>query len=142
MNNVILKEYNNFKKHHTNIYNILSHFICGILYMLFLLLLFNENAILVLVLYSILIVLTLKSLSIGILIFIILSILIIFFSNKLETSNIKIILFIIFYLLPDLSHYMTNETTILNFNNITPQSIFINIFYLLPFTIKILLNIK
>lgn len=58
---------------------------------------------------------------------------------KISKTNI-FILFLVFYFLPELSHYLTKEKTILNINNITFLKIFTNIFYLLPFSIMSLSN--
>ena len=60
---------------------------------------------------------------------------------KLKKANI-FLLFLVFYFLPDLSHYLTNESSMLNINNITSLSLFTNIFYLLPFSIMSLFNSK
>ncbi len=55
-----------------------------------------------------------------------------------NTNTKLIILFLIFYFLPELSHKLTKEPAMLNINNITPLSIFVNIFYLLPFSLMCL----
>jgi len=142
MNTIIKKEYVEFEKYHKNIYNIYFHIVCGFIFMTFLFLLFNNYKYIILIIYSLLILFTIKNLFIT---FIILVILLnmIYFINKYK-FNIKIIflLFLVFYFLPDLSHFLTNEPSMLNINNITPLSLFTNIFYLLPFSLMSLSNSK
>jgi hypothetical protein len=140
MNTIIKKEFDDFKKYHKNIYNVYFHIFCGFIFMAFFCLLLNSYSNLLLILYSILILFTIQNIFISFTIFIILFIIIDFIKNyKLSTRNI-FILFLVFYLLPDLSHYLTSEPSMLNINNITPLSIFTNIFYLLPFSIMCLSN--
>ena len=64
------------------------------------------------------------------------------FFCSMATCNNKITLIIIFYLLPEVSHYITDEPTVLKIENLNPISLFINIFYLLPFGILSLSNTK
>jgi len=59
--------------------------------------------------------------------------------TNLNTIHLSII-FLIFYFLPDLSHYLTGEKTVMTLENITIESLFVNIFYLLPFSFVCLLN--
>ena len=142
MNTIIKKEYVEFEKYHKNIYNIYFHIVCGFIFMTFLFLLFNNYKYIILIIYSLLILFTIKNLFIT---FIILVILLnmIYFINKYK-FNIKIIflLFLVFYFLPDLSHFLTNEPSMLNINKISPLSLFTNIFYLLPFSLMSLSNSK
>jgi hypothetical protein len=142
MNQPILKEYNDFKVYHKNIYNIYFHIFCGFIFMTFLFLLFKKYKNIALILYSLLLLFTINNLLITFTICAILFILISIIS-KYKFSNISmLILFLIFYFLPDLSHYLTAEPSMLNINNITPLSLFTNIFYLLPFSIMCLFNFK
>lgn len=142
MNTIIKKEYLEFEKYHKNIYNIYFHIVCGFIFMTFLFLLFNNYKYIILIIYSLLILFTIKNLFITFIILIIL-LNMIYFINKYK-FNIKIIflLFLVFYFLPDLSHFLTNEPSMLNINNITPLSLFTNIFYLLPFSLMSLSNSK
>jgi hypothetical protein len=142
MNTIIKKEYVEFEKYHKNIYNIYFHIVCGFIFMSFLFLLFNNYKYIILIIYSLLILFTIKNLFITFIILIIL-LNMIYFINKYK-FNIKIIflLFLVFYFLPDLSHFLTNEPSMLNINNITPLSLFTNIFYLLPFSLMSLSNSK
>jgi hypothetical protein len=139
MNTIIKKEFIEFEKYHKNMYNIYFHIVCGFIFMTFLFLLSKNDSNLLLFLYSLLILFTIHNLFITFTIFIILFIIIYFIKkHKLINTNI-FLLFLVFYFLPDLSHYLTNETSMLNINNITPLSIFTNIFYLLPFSIMCIL---
>ena len=135
MNTIIKKEFIDFEKYHKNSYNIYFHILCGFIFMTFLFLLSKNYSNILLIVYSILILFTINNLFITFTIFIILFIMIYFIKKyKLSTVNI-FLLFLLFYFLPDLSHYLTNEPSMLNINNITPLSLFTNIFYLLPFSI-------
>jgi hypothetical protein len=140
MNTIIKKEFIEFEKYHKNMYNIYFHIVCGFIFMTFLFLLSKNDSNLLLFLYSLLILFTIHNLFITFTIFIILFIIIYFIKkHKLINTNI-FLLFLVFYFLPDLSHYLTNEPSMLNINNITPLSLFTNIFYLLPFSIMCLFN--
>lgn len=140
MNTIIKKEFIEFEKYHKNMYNIYFHIVCGFIFMTFLFLLSKNARNLFLFLYSLLILFTIHNIFIAFTIFIILFIMI-YFIKKYKLTNTSIfLLFLVFYFLPDLSHYLTNEPSMLNINNITPLSIFTNIFYLLPFSIMCLFN--
>lgn len=140
MNTIIKKEFIEFKKYHKNIYNIYFHVVCGFVFMTFLFLLSNNYSNSLLILYTLLILFTINNLLITFIIFSILFFMMFFIKKyKLKISNI-FLLFLVFYFLPDLSHYLTNEPSMLNINNITPLSLFTNIFYLLPFSIMCLSN--
>ena len=135
MNTIIKKEFIDFEKYHKNIYNIYFHIVCGFIFMTFLFLLCNNYSNVLLIIYSLLILFTIHNIVITFIIFIILFILVYLVKKyKFKISTI-FLLFLGFYFLPDLSHYLTNEPSMLNINNITPLSLFTNIFYLLPFSI-------
>ena len=135
MNRIIKKEFIEFEKYHKNIYNIYFHIVCGFIFMTFLFLLSKNYSNLLLFIYSLLIFFTIHNIFITFIIFFITFIMINYVKkHKLTLSNI-FLLFLSFYFLPDLSHYLTNEPSMLNINNITPLSLFTNIFYLLPFSI-------
>ena len=139
MNTIIKKEFIEFEKYHKNIYNIYFHVLCGFVFMTFLFLLSNNYSNVLLIIYSLLILFTINNLLITFIIFSILFIMVYFIKKyKLKISNM-FLLFLVFYFLPDLSHYLTNESSMLNLNNITPLSLFTNIFYLLPFSIMCIL---
>ena len=135
MNIIIKKEFIEFKKYHKNIYNIYFHIVCGIFFMTFLFLLSNNYSNVLLILYSLLLLFTIHNLLITFIIFSILFIMVYFIKKYKFKTEIIFLLFMVFYFLPDLSHYLTNEPSMLNINNITPLSLFTNIFYLLPFSI-------
>jgi hypothetical protein len=135
------KEFTEFEKYHRNKFNLYFHIFCGIIYMAFLLSIkFNYS--INLILYSLLILFTIDNILISFIISVVLFI-IGFFIQKLNFSVIfNLVLFLIFYFLPDLSHYLSNEHPVLNVNNITLSTIFVNIFYLLPFSFKCLFDTK
>uniref|UniRef100_A0A6C0EFT5 Uncharacterized protein n=1 Tax=viral metagenome TaxID=1070528 RepID=A0A6C0EFT5_9ZZZZ len=144
MNTIIKKEFIDFEKYHKNVYNIYFHIVCGFVFMTFLFLLSNSYSYsysyVLLILYSLLILFTIHNLFITFIIFIILFFMV-YFIKKYKFKKVNIfLLFLVFYFLPDLSHYLTNEPSMLNINNITPLSLFTNIFYLLPFSIMSLFN--
>ena len=135
MNSIIKKEFIEFEKYHKNRYNVYFHIICGFVFMTFLFMLSNNYSNVLLILYSFLILFTIHNLFITFIIFIILFGMIYFIRKyKLKKTTIFLV-FLVFYFLPDLSHYLTNEPSMLNINNITLLSLFTNIFYLLPFSI-------
>lgn len=141
-NNTIESEFIDFKKYHKNKYNIYFHIVCGFIFMCSLFLLSKTYSNLLLILYSLLILFTIQNLLVTIVMFFVL-LLIMCGLNKHKLSSIQLFgLFLLFYFLPDLSHYLTNEPSMLNINNITPLSVFTNIFYLLPFSIMCLSNAK
>lgn len=134
MTDNIKKEFLEFNKYHRNIYNICFHIICGFIFMSFLFLLSKTYSNLLLVLYSFMLFFTIHNLLITLSIFSILFIMVYIIKKyKISKTNI-FILFLVFYFLPELSHYLTKEKTVLNINNITFSKIFINIFYLLPYS--------
>jgi hypothetical protein len=142
MNTIIENEFIEFEKYHKNIYNIYFHITCGFIFMTFLFLLSNNYSNILLIVYSLLLQFTIYNLYVTFIIFIIIYFMIFFMKKyKLKKANI-FLLFLVFYFLPDLSHYLTNESSMLNINNITPLSLFTNIFYLLPFSIMSLPNSK
>ena len=135
MNRIIKKEFIEFEKYHKNIYNIYFHILCGFVYMTFLFLLLNNYSNVLLILYSLLILFTINNLLITFTIFSILFVMVYFIKKyKLKSLNV-FLLFLVFYLLPNLSHYITNEPSMLNISNITLLSLFTNTFYFLPFSI-------
>jgi len=141
MENIIESEYNEFKKYHKNQFNLSFHIVCGILFMTFLLLSLDNYKNIGLIIYAILLSYTIKDpvtlvFTISILYFFIN---VIFKSYNLSTVY-SLILFLVFYLLPDLSHYLTNEKTVLTINNVTILTGFVNIFYLLPFSLLCLVE--
>jgi len=140
MNQIINKEFSEFEKYHKDIFNVYFHIVCGFIFMSFLFLLSTNYSYVLLFLYSALLLFTISNIMITISIFIGLFV-IMYIIKKYNFSFFdKLIIFVVFYFLPDLSHYLTNEPSMLNINNITPLSLFTNIFYLLPFSIMSLFN--
>ena len=132
-------EYEEFKKSHKNTYNISFHIFCGIIFMSFLLLACGTYKNIALIIYSVMLLVTLKDNTTAIYITCILYFLINYIFNNLGLSSFYCIgFFLIFYLLPDLSHYLTKEKTVLTINNVTAITGFVNVFYLLPFSLDCL----
>ena len=123
--------FDEFSKYHKNKYNIIFHVICGTIFMTSLFLMTNE---LLLFVYILLLFLTIGELKITLGIFAILLTMI----NLLRNYNFGMSSFVIFYFLPELSHYLTSEPTVMTLKDATPLSILVNIFYLLPFSIMCL----
>jgi hypothetical protein len=136
------KEFVEFSKCHKNVYNSVFHVICGFLFMTFLFLLSRTYNHVLLILYSVLLLLTIQNLALSFTIFAILFLLLRLIRQYKLKKNVLFSLFLVFYLAPDLSHYLTNEPSMLQINNITPLSLFTNIFYLLPFSMQCLSNSK
>jgi len=132
------KEYNDFKLHHKNIYNILFHIICGICYLTILFLSLGEYKNEGLSIYIVLLMITLNDLKIVFPIIVTLTYLV-NYTHYFESLEPKSLFgfFVLFYFLPDISHYFTNNQIIMHTD---PYKIFINTFYLLPFSIKCLIS--
>lgn len=127
-----------FNKSHQNKTNILFHLFCGAIYTSALLLLIPFNSISLAIIYVIITALCLgigTAIFSGILLFVGIKILL---RLKLNVSLLFITM-VSFYLLPELSHYLTGEKPLLKLENIEISDILINIFTLLPFSIKTLL---
>ena len=135
----LIQELEEFKKYHKNKFNIYFHIICGLIYMTLLIGLNKKFSNILLLIYSLLLLIFL---DINKVLIIILFMYISLLQVKNLSFNNKITLIIIFYLLPEVSHYITDEPTVLKIENLNPISLFINIFYLLPFGILSLSNTK
>jgi len=94
-----------------------------------------KNYYVVLIIYIGLLLLTIKNIAVVSTIFILLAGIIAVGSSYNISKLYLVVLFITFYFLPDLSHYLTNEPTVLSIDTITPFTLFTNIFYLLPFSL-------
>lgn len=141
MNTIIKKEYTEFESSHTNVYNIYFHVFCGFVFMGVLCLFMRDSNIFAF-LYSLLIFLTIENTLVSLIILVGLFIII----KQLSRFNFSIMnmffLVVLFYLLPDVSHYLTNESHVLDVDNLTVLSGFIHFFYLLPFSLLNLLNLN
>ena len=144
MNSYIQKELTEFKPCHKNAFNIGFHIFCGFIFMSALLLLSKKYKTFLLLSYALLLLFTMTA---NYILPILLTIIGIYFTSKmikklflnLNTIHL-VVIFLIFYFLPDLSHYLTGEKTVMTLENITTESLFVNIFYLLPFSFVCLLN--
>ncbi len=142
MNTILKTEFIEFEKYHTNVYNIFFHIVCGFIFMTCLFLLSNNYSTVLLSLYSLLILFTIQNLAVTFSIFIIIfGMMYLIKKYYLKPGSMRLLLLLLFfYFLPDLSHYLTSEPSMLNINNISPLSLFTNIFYLLPFSVIRLSN--
>ena len=132
-------EYESFSKTHRDRLNILFHVFCGTIYTASLVLLvpFNYSFVFLIYVALIAILLDLKTallsgaaLAIGINIIL---------SLKPSVPMLLTIL-AIFYVLPEASHLLTGEKTVLKIDDISIIDIAVNIISLLPFSVKTLLN--
>ena len=135
MNTLIKKEFIEFEKHHKNIYNIYFHIACGFIFMTFLCLLSKNYSYYLVSLYALLLSFTIHNLFVAFGIFVILFGMIYVIQKYNISFFSKLIIFIIFYFLSSLSHFITGEKTILNINTLTIYSILINTLYFIPFSI-------
>ena len=142
MNIIIKKEFVEFEKNHKNIYNIYFHIVCGFIFMTFLFLLLKNYSNTLLLIYSLLLLFTIHNIIITCIIIFTLFISSYFIKKYKLSKRNTFLLFLLFYFLPDLSHSLTKEPSMLNISNITLLSLFTNIFYLLPFSIICLSNSK
>ena len=139
---LIKQDFIDFYNSHKNIYNLSFHIFCGFMYMSLLFSLSKKYKNSLLIMYVLLMFFLFQNLFLIFIIFIILfTLLFIINKYKLSFTN-SFLLFFSFYFLPELSHILTNEPTVLNLNNITPLSIFTNVFCLLPFSLMSLFNSK
>lgn len=133
MNNYIKNEYLDFANYHNSRLNIMIHILSGILYMSSLNILSNN---ILLLPYILLLLLTLNKVDV-----ILFSLFLLYLSTTVLQSyklNYKthIILFINgCFIVPELSHLITNEMIVLNINNISIVKLITNIVYFLPFSI-------
>ncbi len=135
MNKIINEEYDLFKKYHKNIYNIMFHILCGFIFMAFFFTAFAKYSYLALSLYFAGILATTGMGYVSGVIYVVLAILV-YIIGHFRISTEKLLLgSIVFYMLPDASHYLTGEPSLLNWNNLTVTNVITNVFYLLPFSI-------
>ena len=139
---IIKKDFDEFEQYHRNIINISFHILCGFLFLSFLFFVFKKHHLKALAVYILILIYTMKDkpliiISIALGLYILMEIV-------LRDIKLKIYqllgLFLFFYFLPDLSHYLTNEKTVLKLENITFFNVFTNIFYLLPFSLMCLIK--
>ena len=117
-----------FQKYHKNIYNILFHLFCGLVYMSLFFSLFPGY---VYVIYFVMTMYLFPNVSV----FAALSLVALarMYPHKISLK-ITGLAILIFYFLPDLSHYLTGEDTVLKINTVTALDLVDNFFLLLPHT--------
>lgn len=117
-----------FQKYHKNIYNILFHLFCGVVYMSLFFSLFPAY---VYVVYFIITMYLFPNASV----FLALSLVALgsIYPHKMSMKMTGLAI-LAFYFLPDLSHYLTGEETVLNIYTVTALDLVDNFFLLLPHT--------
>ena len=117
-----------FQKYHKNIYNILFHLFCGLVYMSLFFSLFPGY---VYVIYFVITLYLFPNLSV----FLALSLLALArtYPHKMSVKMTGLAI-LVFYFLPDVSHYLTGEETVLNIYTVTALDLVDNFFLLLPHT--------
>jgi riboflavin transporter FmnP len=136
----INKEKKEFFDHHRNILNIRVHIISGMIYMSALNILLNTGYYLPLYFVVISSANDLKTTSITISSIYVVSRII--HQYTINSYNL-IMLFIIFcFIVPGISHYVTNERQVLNKDTMNLKKLFTNIMYFLPFSVNAYLEIK
>lgn len=136
-NEYIIQEYEEFKSYHQNKYNLIMHILSGILYMGSLNVLTNGN---LLPYYVFFLLLTHERISsLSSFLYIKVGSTILMFINV--STNALILMFLLgCFIFPEISHYVTNEKTLLNMQNATPVKVATNIIYFLPFSIQCLMK--
>lgn len=127
------KSLKEFKKHHNNNANLFFHIFCGVIYTSLFLNIIGKPFLVAYI--ASLFCLFPKFLTENILIGFILV-----FANRLIdilqlTMFQKIVFVIITYMAPELSHWICNETTVLNIYDITFFSILENFLFILPWSV-------
>lgn len=127
------REYYDFCKYHNNKYNLIVHGLCGSIYISCLNLFFDNYLIpvyLLLLLFTMSFNTTLLTISLIQLFSFSLYIL------KLQKYQLLLIYFCNCFIVPELSHIITNEEIVLNYKNFSIFKLIINIFFFLPFSIN------
>ena len=135
----IQTELETFRRSHQHAFNLLFHILCGVVYMTCVMMLFGKYKFYVLLGYALM--LMVSGVGIGVsataALFIWLAI---HLNIRLDTYPLIAIIFIT-YFLPELSHILTGEQTVLTNQNISIPTIILNFFGLLPFSIYSLFSI-
>lgn len=133
-NSYIYNELIDFKQYHKNQINVIVHIFTGIIYMSCLNVLLLKGKLLIL--YFLLITITHNIFDAF------LSILFIYCGTKIilkyKIKSLHLVFGFLFacFIIPEISHLLTNEKIQLNFNNVTPMKFITNITYFLPFSIN------
>lgn len=117
-----------FQRYHKNIYNILFHLFCGMVYTSLFFSLFPGY---VYVLYFSITLYLFPNVSV----FLALSLVALarMYPHKMSVKMTGLAI-LVFYFLPDVSHYLTGEETVLNIYTVTALDLVDNFFLLLPHT--------
>jgi hypothetical protein len=117
-----------FQKHHKNVANLLFHIACGIVYISLFFTLFPIELFLI---YSITVLLLFPNIAVA------LALPVVFYMRNYSLAyklplNYVIPAIFIGYCLPELSHYITGEKTVLKIHTVSVVDIIDNFFLLLP----------
>lgn len=122
-----------FKKHHKNPFNIFFHIVCGMIYISIFLYLLGRNFI---ILYILVLIVLFPSFLPEVFF---IGLILVFLHNILCLLSwptwFNVMLILITYFAPELSHWATHEPTVLKPQEMTVLSIFENFFFLLPFSV-------
>jgi uncharacterized membrane protein YGL010W len=134
MNTALQAELTEFRRYHRNPYNVWFHILCGCIYMAALLNLGGAYRYVLTAAYGILIAATMGDvrtaiLSTGAIIVVMQSL------PHLTPAALAGLAFVA-YMAPEVSHYATGEPAVLTLDSITPFTAFVNVVYLLPFSMK------
>jgi hypothetical protein len=147
--NLLQQEYNEFRAAHRHRGNQLFHVLCGGVYITCACILLPFRYLSIAPLGYLLLVWITLSLYVSasaspISSLLLTSLILLLFYQWMESLSLSpqtlLILGLIFYLLPELSHYLTNEKTVMTIENLTPLKAVMNVIYLLPFSIMTLLE--
>ena len=156
LNTIVANEYAEFRTYHQNPLNVSVHVLCSLVYTLLVVCMLpcgmQEGAVL---LYTVWLSVTFGRVprrgvhallvvwTIGLVLFLLTKIV------RTATQGMPGLwllgLALAFYLLPELSHYATGEHAQLDLANLTPTAVVLNVIYLLPFSVMVLvegLNVK
>ncbi len=143
MYNYIKNEYLDFANHHNNKINLIVHILAGTIYMTSLNILSRCN---LLPFYTVFLLLTFENIE-----SIFLSTILIYQSTvilykykykyKINTKYLILIFILNCFIVPEISHLISREATVLNFNILSFNKLITNIIYFLPFSIKRFISI-
>lgn len=134
MNTALQTELAEFRRYHRNPYNVWFHILCGCIYMAALMTLGGTYRYVLTLGYGILVGVSLGDvrtaiLSTGAIIAVMQSL------PYLTPAALAGLAFVA-YMAPEVSHYATGEPAVLTLESITPFTAFVNVAYLLPFSMK------
>lgn len=127
------REYFDFCKYHNNKYNLIVHVLCGSIYISCLNLFFDSYLIPV---YLLLLLSTISFNTTLLTISLIQLFSFTLYFLELQKYQLLLIYFFNCFIVPEISHIITNEQIVLNYNNFSILKLIINIIFFLPFSIN------